>query len=112
MREYSFRRTIWRIIASIMMTVEISTPVIIQRKYRRLEDDFDVYLDFLTEFSSVVLLATKIIERMIKIAVLTEIEASTPLYEEKSTIVESKTTTAVKTSIKINELFLLSVKLP
>lgn len=93
------------------MTVKISTPVIIQRKYRRLEDDFDVYVDFLTEFS-VLLLAAKIIERMIKIAVLTEIEASTPLYEEKSTIVESKTTTAVKTSIKINELFLLSVKLP
>jgi hypothetical protein len=36
----------------------------------------------LTEINSAVLLATNIIEKMIKIAVLTAIEA--PLYEEKS----------------------------
>jgi hypothetical protein len=38
----------------------------------------------LTEINSAVLLATNIIEKMIKIAVLTAIEASTSLYEEKS----------------------------
>ncbi|MFZ0221680.1 MAG: hypothetical protein WAM42_08305 [Candidatus Nitrosopolaris sp.] len=70
-----------------------------------------MYIDFLTEINSAVLLVTNIIEKMIKIAVLTEIEASSPLYEEKTTMVESKTTTAVKTSMKINELFLLSDKL-
>jgi hypothetical protein len=58
-----------------------------------------------------VLLATNIIEKMTKIAVFTENEASTPLYEEKSTMVESNTTTAVKTKMKINEVFLFSDKL-
>jgi len=58
-----------------------------------------------------VLLAANIIENMIKIPALTDVEASTPLYEEKPTMVESKTTTAVKTSMKINEFFLLREKL-
>jgi hypothetical protein len=48
---------------------------------------------------------------MIKITVFPEAEVSTPLYEEKSTMLESITTTAVKTNMKINELFLLSNKL-
>jgi len=69
-----------------------------------------VYVDFLTELNSIVLVATKIIEKIIKIAVLTDVEASTPLYEEKFIMVESITTTAVNTSIKINELFLLRDK--
>jgi hypothetical protein len=38
----------------------------------------------LTEINSAMLLATNIIEKMIKIAVLTAREASTSLYEEKS----------------------------
>jgi len=58
-----------------------------------------------------VLLAANIIEKITKIAVFIGMEASTPLYEEKSATVESKTTTAVKTSMKINELFLVSDKL-
>lgn len=54
------------------------------------------------------LLAINTIEKMIKIVVFTEIEASAPLYEEKSIMLESSTTTAMKTKTKINELFLLS----
>jgi hypothetical protein len=70
------------------------------------------YLDilFLTEFSSIVLLATNIMEKMIKIATFNQVGNSTPLYEENSTIVESNTTTAVKINIKISEVFLLRVK--
>jgi hypothetical protein len=49
-----------------------------------------VCIDFLTEINSAVLLAANIIEKMIKIAVLTDVEASTPLYEEKSTMIEIK----------------------
>jgi len=68
-------------------------------------------IDFLAETNSAVLLATNISEKMIKIIVFIEIDASTPLYEEKSIMLESSTTTAVKTSMKIKELFLLSDKL-
>jgi hypothetical protein len=55
--------------------------------------------------------ATNIIEKIMKIVVLSDVEASTPLYEEKFTMVESKTTMTVNTSMKINELFLLRDKL-
>ena len=71
----------------------------------------DAYVDFLTEFINIVLLATNIIEKMIKIAMFTEVGASTPLYEEKSTMVESINTRPVKIKMKINEVFLLRVKL-
>ena len=65
---------------------------------------------FLTEFSNIVLLATNIIEKMTKIATFNQVGDSTPLYEEKSTIVESDITTVVKINIKISEVFLLRVK--
>ena len=71
----------------------------------------DAYVVFLTEFSSMVLLATNIIEKMIKIAVFMEVDASTPLYEENSTMVESNTARPVKIKMKINEVFLFRVKL-
>jgi hypothetical protein len=58
-----------------------------------------------------VLLATNIIEKMRKIVMFVDVEASTPLYEEKSTMAESTTTTAVKTKMNINEPFLLSDEL-
>ena len=66
---------------------------------------------FLTEFSSMVLLATNIIEKMIKIAVFTEVDTSTPLYEENSTMVESNIARPVKIKMKINEVILFRVKL-
>lgn len=94
------------------MTVEICVPLIIQWEYERLGDrDLSACIDFLAETNSAVLLATNISEKMIKIIVFIEIDASTPLYEEKSIMLESSTTTAVKTSMKIKELFLLSDKL-
>jgi hypothetical protein len=70
------------------------------------------YLDilFLTEFSSIVLLATNITEKMIKVATFNQVGTLTPLYEEKSTMDESNTTTAVKIKMKISEVFLLRVK--
>lgn len=108
-RLYWFRRSIWKIIISISMMVKICVPLIIQWEYERLGcRDLSARIDFLAETNSAVLLATNITEKMIKIVVLTEIDASTPLYEEKSIMLESSTTTAVKTSMKINELFLLS----
>jgi hypothetical protein len=57
-----------------------------------------------------VLLATNIMEKMTKIAMFNQVGSLTPLYEEKSTIVESNTTMVVKIKIKISEVFLLSVK--
>jgi len=45
------------------------------------------YVDSLTEYSSMVLLAANIIEKTTKIAVFIGMEASTPLYEEKTTTV-------------------------
>jgi hypothetical protein len=72
----------------------------------------DVFVEilFLTEFSSMVLLATNIMEKMTKIAMFNQVGSLTPLYEEKATIVESNTTMVVKIKIKISEVFLLSVK--
>jgi hypothetical protein len=66
---------------------------------------------FLTEFISIVLLATNIIEKMIKIATFNQVGSLTPLYEEKSTIVESNTTMAVKIKMKISDFFLVRFKL-
>jgi hypothetical protein len=65
---------------------------------------------FLTEFSSTVLLATNIIEKMIKIVTFNQVGDSTPLYEENSTIIESNTTMVVKIKMKTSEVFLLRVK--
>jgi hypothetical protein len=69
----------------------------------------DVFVEilFLTEFSNMVLLAANIVEKMTNIAMFDQDEASTPLYEEKSTMVESTTTIVVKTKIKASEVFLL-----
>jgi hypothetical protein len=58
-----------------------------------------------------VLLATNIMEKMTKIAMFNQVGSLTPLYEEKSTIIESNTTMVMKTTMKISEVFLLSVKL-
>ena len=63
-------------------------------------------VSFLTEFSNMVLLATNIIEKMIKIAMFKEVGSSTPLYEENFTMVESNTTMVVKIKMKISEVFL------
>ena len=63
-----------------------------------------------TEFSSMILLATNIMEKVTKIATFNQVGDSTPLYEENSTIVESNTTTVVKIKMKVSEVFLLSVK--
>jgi hypothetical protein len=49
-------------------------------------------------------------EKMTKIAMFNQVGSLTPLYEEKSTIVESNATMVVKIKIKISEVFLLSVK--
>jgi hypothetical protein len=57
-----------------------------------------------------VLLATNIMEKTTKIAMCNQVGGLTPLYEEKSTIVESKTTTVVKIKMKVSEAFLFSVK--
>jgi hypothetical protein len=57
-----------------------------------------------------VLLVTNIIEKMIKIATFNQVGYSTPLYEEKSTIVESNTIMVEKINIKISEVFLLGIK--
>ncbi|MGA9154320.1 MAG: hypothetical protein WBZ36_27370 [Candidatus Nitrosopolaris sp.] len=73
--------------------------------------DWDVQVDLLTEFSSVALNTTNIIEKMIKMTVFQEGEVSTPLYEEKSTMLESITATTVKPNMKIKGLSLLSDKL-
>lgn len=54
------------------------------------------------------LLATNTVEKMIKMAMFDEDETSTPVYEEKSTIVESITTMVTKIKIKTSEVFLLS----
>jgi hypothetical protein len=54
-----------------------------------------------------VLLAANTAEKMIKREMFDEDEASTPVYEEKSTIVESITTMVAKIKIKISEVFLL-----
>ena len=91
--------------------VKICVPLIIQWLYPKFGGiDFDEYVDLLTEINRVVLLAN-IIVKMIKIAVFTEMEASTPLYDEKTITVESKTMTAVKPSMKISEFFLFSENL-
>lgn len=63
----------------------------------------------LTEFRRMVLVATNITERQIKIAMFTVIVASTPLYVEKSTMVESNTTRTVKVKIRINAVLLVRV---
>jgi hypothetical protein len=55
-----------------------------------------------------VLLAANTVEKMIKMAMFDEDEASIPVYEEKSTIVESITTMVAKIKIKTSEVFLLS----
>lgn len=54
-----------------------------------------------------VLLTANTVEKMIKMAMFDEDEASTPVYEEKSTIVESNTTMVAKIKIKTSEVFLL-----
>jgi hypothetical protein len=66
---------------------------------------------FRTEYNNKVLLNPNIIKNVIKFAILNAVGILTPLYDEKFTIVESKTTTAANTTVKINEVFLLSVKL-
>lgn len=65
---------------------------------------------FLTEFSSIVPLATNIKEKMIKIAVFVPLERSTPLYEENFAIVESNIIIAVKTKMKKSVVFLVRAK--
>lgn len=54
-----------------------------------------------------VLLTANTVEKMIKMAMFDEGEASIPVYEEKSTIVESITTMVAKIKIKTSEVFLL-----
>ena len=99
----------------MMATVKICVALIIPCQYLRPSGGAGLYVCvdilFLTEFSSIVLLATKTIEKMIKIATFNQVEDSTPLYEENSTIIESNTTMAVKIKMKTSEVFLLSVKL-
>jgi hypothetical protein len=72
--------------------------------------DVLVEILFRTEFSNSVVLAVNIVEKMTKITMFDDDEASAPLYEENSTIVESITTTVVKIKMKMNEVFLLRVK--
>jgi len=58
-----------------------------------------------------VLHITNIIEKLTKIITFIEIGSSTPLYVEKDTIDESNTIMAVKSKMKISEVFLFSIKL-
>jgi hypothetical protein len=58
-----------------------------------------------------VLHITNIIEKLTKIITFIEIGSSTPLYVEKDTIDESNTIMVVRSKMKINEVFLLSIKL-
>jgi len=67
-------------------------------------------VDFLTEYISMILITTKIVEKLIKIAIFAEIEASPPLYEENNTIVESITATVVKLRMMTRDVFLVSSK--
>ncbi|HJT49453.1 MAG TPA: hypothetical protein VJ729_14805 [Nitrososphaeraceae archaeon] len=69
----------------------------------------DVEILFFTEFSNTALLAANIIEKTIKTAMFVENEASAPLYEEKSTTVESTTTMVAKIRMKTSEVFLLKI---
>jgi hypothetical protein len=64
---------------------------------------------FLTEFSNTELLPAYSVEKITKLRRFAEEAGSAPLYEEKSTIVESITTIVVKTKTKTSEVFLLSV---
>jgi len=57
-----------------------------------------------------VLPIANIIEKMTKIIAFNHVGNSTPLYEEKLTIVVSNTITAVKTRMMVNAVFLLRVK--
>ena len=57
-----------------------------------------------------VLLATNIMEKMTKIAMFNQVGCLTPLYDEKSTIIESNTIMVVKIKIRISDVFLASVK--
>jgi hypothetical protein len=66
---------------------------------------------FLTEFSNKEPLPAYSIEKIMKLRRFVEEAGSAPLYEEKSTMVESITTIVVKTKIKTSEVFLLSVDL-
>ena len=74
----------------MMATVKISVALIMPWKYLRPRGAglyVSVNILFLKEFSSMVLLATNIMEKMIKIAMFNQVPNLTPLYEEKSTIV-------------------------
>lgn len=84
-------------------------PIIVTWKYPRLRvGDFAADL-ILADFRSIVLLIKNIAEKETKIATFAELGASTPLYEEKSTMVESITATIVKVTIKINAVLLFRV---
>jgi hypothetical protein len=53
------------------------------------------------------LLVRNSIEKMRKIPTFSQIGILTPLYEEKSTIVDSNTITVVKTKMRISEFLLV-----
>jgi hypothetical protein len=55
-------------------------------------------------------LITNIIEKMTKIITLNQVGNSTPVYEEKLTIVVSNTIIVVITKMKVSAVFLLRVK--
>jgi hypothetical protein len=97
-----------------MPAVKISVVVIVAWKYLRASGGVGLYawLDIisLTEFTSMKLAATNIMEKMTKIAKFNDVEGSTPLYEENFTIDESKTAMPVKINMKIIEFFLVRFK--
>jgi hypothetical protein len=60
----------------------------------------------LTELSNMVLVVTNIMENITKIAMFNHVGDLTPLYEEKSTIVESDIITVMKIKMNISEFSL------
>ena len=66
-------------------------------------------INFQTELISIVLLATNMMKNITKMAICNEVGSSTPLYEEKMTIVESNTTSIAKAKMKISAILLFNV---
>lgn len=67
-------------------------------------------ITILAELRSNAPVATNNRKKIIKIVVFSQIGGLIPLYDEKSTIVESKTNTMVKTNAKTNEFFFVRLR--
>jgi hypothetical protein len=70
-----------------------------------------VYLsvNFQAEFINKILLIINKIKKIRIMTIFDQIGKLSPVYDEKSTTVESKTTTTVKIKTKARELFLVSL---